>query len=117
MASPRQLGANQAQDEVEGIRLSKITAKIIADRIEQAREAAGIKTQKELALAVGIHPNSYSEKALAAGRNRFSYDDIGKIADYLRQVTGKRLEAWPWVDQDVSDAVDAVIALTSRQKK
>jgi transcriptional regulator with XRE-family HTH domain len=66
--------------------------------IAAMRDARGMQ-DKEIAHACGISPPQFSHKMANASRSSFSVEELGRIADYFAQETGRLLPGWPFVSE------------------
>lgn len=54
---------------------------------------------KEIAHEVGISPPQFSHKMTNAGRSSFTVEELGRIADFFAERTGRALLGWPFVPE------------------
>ena len=84
----------------------------VARRIEAMRLRLQI-TQQAVAEGSKMARSSYVEKVLGT-RQRFSIDQAEDVANYFRRVTGKKLTAWPFIEERESDALTSLLDIAGR---
>lgn len=54
---------------------------------------------KEIALACGISTSQFSHKMANVKKSSFSVEELGRIADFFSERTGRLLPGWPLVSE------------------
>lgn len=63
-------------------------------------------TAQAAAEGAGIPRSSWSKK-VRLEESSFTNEELGRVADFFASVTGRRLVGWPFVDEAVSEMLDA----------
>ena len=63
-------------------------------------------TASAVAAAVKLTPADWSKKVRLV-QSSFTNEELGRIADFFSQVTGRPLLGWPFVDETVSALLES----------
>jgi transcriptional regulator with XRE-family HTH domain len=92
--------------------ISPELSRLVARRMEEMRLKLKI-TQQAVAEGSRMARSSYVEKCLGS-RQRFSIDQADDVANYFRRVTGRKLTAWPFIDEKTSDTLSSLLDIAGR---
>jgi hypothetical protein len=86
-------------------------------RLKTPGPGGRIRTQEAVAEGIGISRQNYVNKTtLQAGREGWSVDQAEAVAEYYRRVTGRRLTAWPFVDEQQSSDFDQLLDIVDSRR-
>lgn len=72
--------------------------------IASMRDRLGLQ-DKDIFLSVGMTQTAFSRKM--AGARKFTVEEMGRIADYFAQLTGRVLPGWPLVGDEACRIIEA----------
>jgi transcriptional regulator with XRE-family HTH domain len=86
---------------------------VVAARIEVARAEMGL-SMSELALELGMPKATYASKVYGVNTS-FRIGEVYRVADIYRARTGRRLKAWPWLDESDVRLLDGMLEAMARR--